>query len=375
MTPELRSRIPILEHAIPMNNCSQAPQTDATRAAAAGYLESWNRDGMDWERWMGEVIAARAEFARLINAEPDEVAAVTSVSHATAVVASAMDFTDVRNGVVASGAEFPGVGHVWMAQERHGARVTWVPLRDGVLTAADYEPLISDQTRIVSAAHAYFLNGAVQDVRAIAQLAHGRGALIYVDAYQSAGIVPIDVRAMEVDFLASGTLKFLMGTPGIAFLYVRRQLIQHLEPTVTGWFGRANPFAFGPMTLDWSPTASRFEEGTPSVFSAYVSRAGMGMLRDVGMEAVVAHGRALSAHLEREGERLGLTVHGRGAPAGRTTTTGFVVPDAHGMEARLRRRGIIASARGPVLRLAPHFYSTIDDVDRALFALRQEVDS
>jgi selenocysteine lyase/cysteine desulfurase len=101
----------------------------------------------------------------------------------------------------------------------------------------------------------------------------------------------------------------------------------------------------------------------------------MGMLRDVGMEAVVAHGRALSAHLEREGERLGLTVHGRGAPAGRTTTTGFVVPDAHGMEARLRRRGIIASARGPVLRLAPHFYSTIDDVDRALFALRQEVDS
>jgi selenocysteine lyase/cysteine desulfurase len=369
----LRARIPILEHAIPMNNCSQAPQTDATLAAAHEYLESWNRDGMDWERWIGEVFAARAEFAGLINADPEEIATVTSVSHATAVIASAMDFTDARNGVVASGAEFPGVGHVWMAQERHGARVTWVPLRDGVLTPADYEPYIDDQTRIVSAAHAYFLNGTLQDVRGIAQLAHGRGALVYVDAYQSAGIVPIDVRAMEVDFLSSGTLKFLMGTPGIAFLYVRRQLIEQLEPTVTGWFGRANPFAFGPMQLDWSPTASRFEEGTPAIFSAYVSRAGLRLLREVGMDAIGRHGRELSAHLEREGARLGLTIHGLPAPHGRTTTTGFVVPDAHAVEARLKARGIIASARGPVVRLAPHFYSTVDDVDRALHALRQEV--
>jgi selenocysteine lyase/cysteine desulfurase len=355
-----------------MNNCSQAPQTDATQAAAAEYLESWNRDGMDWERWIGEVNAAKVEFAGLINADPGEIAAVHSVSHATAVIASALDFTDVRNGVVASGAEFPGVGHVWLAQARHGATVRWVPLRNGVLTYSDYEPFIDDQTRIVSAAHAYFLNGTLQDVRAIADLAHGRGALLYVDAYQSAGIVPIDVRAMEVDFLSTGTLKVLMGTPGIAFLYVRRQLIEQLEPTVTGWFGRANPFAFGPMQLDWSSTASRFEEGTPSVFSAYVSRAGMRLLREVGMDAIASHGRALSAHLEREGARLGLTIHGREAPAGRTTTTGFVVPDAHAVEARLRARGIIASARGPVLRLAPHFYSTVEDVDRALHALLQE---
>lgn len=356
-----------------MNNCSQAPQTDATLAAARAYLDNWNSVGMDWERWMGEVVAARAAFASLINADIEEVAAVTSVSQATAVVASAMDFTEVRNGVVASGMEFPGVGHVWQAQERHGARVKWVPVHDGVLSPADYDPFVDDRTRIVSAAHAWFLNGRLQDVRGIARLAHGRGALLYVDAYQSAGIVPIDVRAMEVDFLSSGTLKFLMGTPGIAFLYVRRELIERLEPTVTGWFGRANPFAFGPIELDWSPTATRFEQGTPAIFSAYVSHAGLRLLLDVGMDHVAAHGQSLRAHLEREGERLGLTIHGRGAPHGGTSSVGFVVPDSHAVEGRLRARGIIASARGPVVRLAPHFYSTLDDVDRALHALRAEV--
>jgi len=368
----IRSGIPLLQHAIPMNNCSQAPLTIATRAAAESFLSSWDERGMDWESWMAEVAAARTEFAGLINASPDEVAAVTSVSHATAVVASSLDFRTGRNGVVCSGAEFPTVGHIWLAQRELGADIQWVPTRDGVLTPDDYEPFVTDRTRIVSAAHAYFLNGTLQDIRAIARLAHGRGALIYVDAYQSTGVVPVDVKAMEVDILASGTLKFLMGTPGIAFLYVRKELIRQMEPRVTGWFGRENPFAFDPMRLDWSDTATRLEAGTPAIFSAYVSRAGMRLLRDAGLQEVYAHCDLLSRHLDAEGARLGLRIHGRSAPAGRTTSTGFIVGDAHGVEQRLRTRGVIASARGPVVRLAPHFYNTMDDVDRALHALRAE---
>lgn len=368
----IRARIPILRHAIPMNNCSQAPLADVTQAAAAAYLASWNERGMDWARWMEEVVAARREFARLVNADVDEVAAVSSVSHATSVVASALDFGGGRDTIVASGAEFPTVGHVWLAQRGLGAGVRWVTARDGWVPLEGYAAAIDDRTRVVSAAHASYLNGSLQDVAAIARLAHERGALVYVDAYQSAGIVPVDVKAMGVDFLASGTLKFLMGTPGIAFLYVRRDLVERLEPRVTGWFGRADPFAFDATRLDWSATASRFEAGTPSVFSAYVSAAGLRLLHDTGLPAIHEHGRLLREHLEREGARLGLTVHGRGAPWGRTPTTGFVLPDAHGVEERLRGRGIIASARGPVVRLAPHFYSTLEDVDRALHALRAE---
>jgi selenocysteine lyase/cysteine desulfurase len=370
----VRARIPLLRHAIPMNNCSQAPQSDATRVAAESFLASWNEQGMDWTRWMDEVDLSRREFARLIGAPPETVAAVTSVSHATAAIASACDFRSSRNVVLASGAEFPTVGHVWLAHEAAGAVVRWVPVRSGAVELDDYERLIDERTLLVSAAHAYYLNGFVQDVATIARLAHARGALLFVDAYQSLGTAPVDVRALDVDFLASGTLKFLMGTPGIAFLYVRPELIDRLHPRFTGWFGRGNPFAFDARTLDWSPTASRFETGTPAIFSAYVSRAGMAMLQDVGMESVGAWNGVLSHRLVEEGLARGLRLHGPGTALGKTPTTAFVVPgDSHDVEQRLRQRGVIASARGQVIRLAPHFYSSIEDVDRALDALAAEV--
>jgi selenocysteine lyase/cysteine desulfurase len=137
-----RAGIPLLASVIPMNGCSQAPQTDRTRAAAERYLESWNRRGMDWEEWMAEVNLARTAFARLINASPDEIAVFASVSDATSALASALEFAGHRRRIVVSEAEFPTIGHVWLAQQRRGARVSWVPLRDGRCDAADYDPLI-----------------------------------------------------------------------------------------------------------------------------------------------------------------------------------------------------------------------------------------
>jgi selenocysteine lyase/cysteine desulfurase len=366
----IRAGIPILAHAIPMNNCSQAPLAEATRSAAEAFLESWNSRGMDWDRWIDEVARARGEFARLINASPDEVAAVTSVSHATSVIASALTYADNRRAIVVSEAEFPTVGHVWLAQERAGASVRWVPVRDGAVELEDYARLVDEQSVLVSATHAFYLNGLVQDVAAIARLAHERGALVYVDAYQSAGVVPIDVKAMDVDFLAAGTLKYLMGTSGLAFLYVRPDLIERLHPTVTGWFGRENPFAFDATRLDWSSTAARLEAGTPAVFSAYVSRAGMELLRTVGNAAVAEWCEALSRRLVEGGLNRGLTVHGPGTSRPKAPTTAFVTGrNSAAVESRLREVGVIASARGPVIRLAPHFYSTIGDVDRALDAV------
>lgn len=370
----LRRGIPLLRHAIPMNNCSQAPLCEATRRAADAFLASWDSRGMDWDHWMEEVAHARATFAQLINAQADEIAAVTSLSHAAAVVAGAMNFRGARRRVVTSEAEFPTVGHVWLAHERAGADVRWVPVRGGATEPADYAQLIDDDTALVSVTHGYFLNGFRQDVAAVARAAHARGALVFVDAYQTVGTGLIDVRAMDVDFLAAGTLKYAMGTPGMAFLYVRRELISRLEPTVTGWFGRANPFAFDPRTLDWSPAATRFEAGTPAIFSAYVSRAGMQLLLDTGLAAIGEWNEVLGRRLADGGRARGLTLHGPGASRPRSPTTAFVVPgDAHAIEQRLRRRGVIASARGPVIRLAPHFYSTLDDCDRALDALVAEL--
>lgn len=365
----LRARIPLLADTIPLNNCSQAPLTDVTRAAADRFLDHWNRQGMDWDAWMAEVEAARRSFAAMINATPDEIAVMSSVSHAASAVATALDFESGRHVVVASGAEFPTVGHVWLAQEKRGARVRWVPVRRGAVALEEYDGEIDERTAIVSAAHAYYQNGALQDVAAIARLARERGALSFIDAYQSVGVVPVDVRAMQVDFLASGALKYLMGTPGIAFLYVRHGIIDRFEPLITGWFGRRDPFAFDTTQLDWSPRAARFDGGTPPLLPAYISRASMDWLAGIGVDAIHEYTQELSRRLVEGAQARGLTVHGAGLAAPKTPSTAIICPDAHGTERALRARGIIASARGPAIRLAPHCYNTLEEIDHALDAL------
>lgn len=365
-----RRQIPLLESFIPLNNCSHAPQTHRTRAAAEAYLDSWNRDGMDWETWMEEVHRAKVEFARLLNASPDEVAVTTSVSAATASLASALDFTGRRNKIVATEAEFPTVGHVWLAHQNYGATVDWVPVRDGLVDPAAYDGVIDERTLIVSACHGYYQNGFKQDLAAIAGQAHAHDAWLYADAYQTLGTCPVDVQALDVDFLSSGTLKYLMGTPGIAFLYVRRALIERLHPAVTGWFGRANPFAFQTQTLDWASTASRFDTGTPPVLSAYVARAGLSIINEIGPANIQAWTTHLAGRLIDGGLARGLTIHGTTDLRRKTPSTAFVCPgDSHTVETRLRARGILASARGPVIRLAPHFYNTLAEMDVALDAL------
>ena len=368
-----RAQIPLLTSLIPMNNCSQAPQTSATHAAAERYLDSWNQSGMDWDAWVEEVQLAKGEFALLINASPDEIAVFSSVSEATSAVASTIEFAGDRRKVVVTEAEFPTIGHVWLAQERRGARVDWVPVRNGIIAADAYDSVIDEHTAIVSACHGYYLNGFMQDLAHLCERAHGRGALLYVDAYQTLGSVPVDVGAIGVDFLAAGNLKYLMGIPGVAFLYVRRELIERLHPLMTGWFGRANPFAFEVRQLDWSTTASRFDSGTPPVINAYIARAGMAIINEIGVVDIRRWLEVLGQRLIDGGRERGLTLHGTSDMSRKTASTAFVVDDSHSVELLMRRRGIIPSARGPVIRLAPHFYNTVADVDTALDVLASVV--
>jgi selenocysteine lyase/cysteine desulfurase len=367
---EIRRSIPSLERFVHMNNCSQAPQMDLTRAAAERYLASWLRDGMDWDRWMEEVEAARASFAGLINADPDDVAICTSVSQATSSVASALEYGGSRRAIVVTEAEFPTVAQVWVRQEARGARLRWVPAPDGVVSPDGYEEAVNEDTLLVSACHGSYQSGFKQDLGAVVARAREVGALVYVDAYQTLGTGAVDVRALDLDFLASGTLKFLMGIPGIAFLYVKPSVAETLEPAVTGWFGRRDPFAFDPRDRSWAPGGRRFDTGTPPVLEAYVARAALDLLQDLGMEAIGDWTRELSRALIEGGRARKLDVLGPHLPEQKAPTTAFRVPvDAHEVERRMRERGVIASARGPAIRLAPHFYSTLGDVELALDVL------
>jgi selenocysteine lyase/cysteine desulfurase len=365
-----RAGIPVLAGTISLANCSHAPQTDQAREAMSDYLDSWGKDIMDWDAWMEQVTHAKAEFAALIHATPEEVAMLPSVTAAAGAVASALNHRGRRNRVVLSQAEFPTVGHVWLARERHGADVRWIPVRDGQVAEEEYAALLDDRTQLVCACHAYYQNGSKQDVGAIARQAHDNGALIFVDAYQTLGLHCVDVRAMDVDFLTSGAHKYLMGVPGIAFLYVKKELIDCLEPAMTGWFGREDIFAFDPQRLDWAPTANRFEMATPPVANAYVARAGMSLIRGLGPQAIQEWTDSLSARLIDGGLARGLEIFGPTDVQRKTSTTAFICPDGSDViEKKLRQLGIQAAARGRVIRLAPHYYNSIEDIETALDAL------
>ncbi len=367
----VRRQIPQLANQIPMNACSQSPQSDRARRAADAYLDSWRTEGMDWEAWLTEVEAARASFARLIGGVPEDVAVAGSVSQATASVATGLDFSGRRHRIVVSAAEFPTVSQVWLAQNRLGAEVRRVEADGESIPLDRYAEAIDQSTLLVSAARAWFRNGWKQDTQAIAQLAHRHDALLFVDAYQALGTESFDAPSSGADFVASGNLKFLMGIPGIAFLWVRPGLAPLLHPAVTGWFGRKDPFAFDPERLDWADGARRLDLGTPPILEAYVARAGMDWLQEIGLSDVQAWTGELRRRLVEGGTERGLSVLAPEGGSDATPTTAFAVQDAHAVEQALRTRGVIASARGPAIRLAPHFYSTLDDVDQAIEALAE----
>src|SRR5579859_3398278 len=220
----LRARFPILQNKTYLYNCSQGALSDDVEGSMRAYTESWRTSSDPWGEWVLVYEALRTEFARFINADPDEVAMVTSASCGINPIANALCF-DSRNRVVMSEYEFPTMGHIWLAQGPRGANVEFL---EGIETEA-YERAIDERTRIVPLTQVSFVNGRRSDAAAITRIAHDRGALVFLDGYQDCGTRPMDVRALDVDFFVTGALKYLLGPAGIAFLYVRRSLIESLN--------------------------------------------------------------------------------------------------------------------------------------------------
>src|ERR1700733_5147928 len=284
---ELRSRFPILPQITYLYNCSQGALCDAVEAGMEKYAASWRTSAAPWDEWMESYEALRRDFARFINARPDEVAIVTSASAGINPIANALQF-DGRNKVVMSEYEFPTMGQIWLAQRPRGAEIQFLEGVNETIPIERYESAIDKRTRIVPLTHVSFVNGFRSDVAAIAKLAHAQGALLFLDGYQDCGTRPIDVKALDVDFFVTGTLKYLLGPPGLGFLYVRRELIETLTPTMTSWMAQRDPFTFNPRYLDPSPNARRFEGGSPSVPNIYLPRPAIDMLAGIGMDNVAA---------------------------------------------------------------------------------------
>jgi len=359
----LRDRFPIFEKKTYFNSCSQGALSIDVQQAYAQYMQDWDEKGSPWESWVERSETARQAFAGLINADPNEVADCTSVSAGVSALASALDFSGERNKIVVSDFEFPTIAHIWHAQARRGARVAHVPAAGNVIPLERFAEAIDERTKLVSITHVCFRNGSRLDVPAIVELAHRKGALVLLDAYQTLGTLPVDVKALKVDFLAGGVLKYLLASAGLAFIYIRKDLVPDLYPTTMGWFSQADIFAMDIYANTPSPTARRFESGTPPVPSIYAGVAGMKLIQSVGLEKIRAAIGEITGALKEGAMRRGFNL---ASPADPDKHGALITLRSHKVDLlvkRLEAEGIITSSRDNNLRVSPHFYNNQRDVD------------
>jgi selenocysteine lyase/cysteine desulfurase len=367
----IRHRFPIFKERVYINSCSQGALSDAVRASYEQYLDDWDEKGAPWEYWVERQEAARAVFAGLVNAEPDEVAVTTSLSAGVSALASGLRFTQ-RSKVVLTDWEFPTIGQIWHAQEARGARVAHVKAaKDGTIPVDHFERAIDDDTLLVSITHVCYRNGAMIDVPKVVELAHERGALVLLDAFQSIGSLPVDVRELGVDFLGAGVLKYLLGSAGLGFFYCRRELVERVRPTQTGWFADENIFAMD--HTDYSPahTAARFQSGTPPVPSIYAGIAGMQLMQEVGIAETREHVLALNARLIEGLDELRAKLATPRRPKRRGALVCVKSTDAKALVVALGREGIVTSERDGNLRISAHCYNSVEDVDAVLAVLQR----
>jgi selenocysteine lyase/cysteine desulfurase len=368
---QLRAQFPVFREKRYMNTCSQGALSQAVRSGIENLLESWDRYGSPWDTWTEYYEHARTVFAGMIGAKPCEVAVLTSVSQGINAVASALEF-QTRPKVVMGEFEFPTMGHIWLAQQRRGAQVQFVAAEGNRIPAGAYESAIDDRTAIVPVTGVCFMNGARSDVGAAVQAAHACGALVMLDDYQDCGTRPVDVKALDVDFYLAGTLKYLLGPSGLAFLYVREELIPRLQPATSGWFAQSNPFAFDVRLFDPAKDARRFESGTPPIPNIYTAVPGLELIKNTGMSEVAAHVNRLSRALMEGARGLGVACKTPDDTVGPLLV--LQSKDAARVVALLAKENIVASSRLDGVRISMHLYNTIDDVRAVLEAVEKTLD-
>lgn len=363
-----RSEFPIFRDRIYLNTCSLGALGDRTRRKLAEFLDLWQARGASawydvWWQALGEL---RARYGRVVGAAPEEIALAPSASVAIAAVAESLDYSR-RNKVVVTSLDFPTVAYQWLAKAPRGIEVTVVESPDRISVPVEaIARAVDDRTALVATSHVYFTSGAIQDIRAVAQAAHARGALCLIDAYQSVGQVPVDAPAAGVDFLLAGGLKWLLGGPGIVFLYVRSELVRRLAPAVAGWFGHRDQFAFDPRALAFHDDARRFELGTPSLAAVYAQLGGLEYIEEIGVPAIRRVTADLTEDLVARARTLGLRPAVAPRADDRSAIVMLPVGDPPAAVRHLADGGIIADARPGHVRLSPFFYNVQDDHVSAL---------
>ncbi len=365
-----RDEFPILSRCTYMvsNSLGAMPRTVPERLAE--YTEAWATHGVRaWAKgWWEMPLAVGDAVAPLLGAAPGEVAMAPTVTLAQAAILSAMDFRGGRDTVVMTALDFPSVRYALeQLAPKLGARVVVVPSEDGVGIAQDrLHGAIDERTALVAVSHVLFRSAYIIDADALCAHAHRMGAVVSLDAYHSVGVIPVDVKASGVDFLTGGVLKWLCGGPGGCFVYASPAARERFAPALTGWQAHQRPFAFE-ESMAYAPGIARWLGGTPVVPALYAALDGPRLVREAGIDRVRARSVRQTERLIALADARGYRVHAPRDVARRGGTVAFDVP--HGAEvaqALLARDVVIDYRPGAGIRVAPHFYSTDDEVERVV---------
>jgi kynureninase len=358
-----RDEFPILARKTYLNSCSLGALSRRAVERVQEFQGEWHAYGASawYERWLGRLEELRQHVAALLNAGPREMALAPSVSGALTVIGSTLDH-EGRPDVVVADLDFPTLAYQWMA--RPGVNVVHVPSDDGAtIDVQRFADAVSERTALVATSHVFFTTGAIQDLKALADIAHRAGALLLVDAYQSAGQVPIDVGESDVDVLITGPLKWLLGGPGLAYLYVRESLLGWLRPTVAGWFAHRDPFAFDIEHLVLRDDARRYEQGTPALPTVHAALGGQSIIDEIGVDAIRERNRSLTDRLIGLAHEHGFDMRIAPRPEDRSAIVMVAADDPHAAVAHLADRDIIVDARPGYVRISPHFYNTEAEIE------------
>jgi kynureninase len=365
-----RGEFPILSRTTYMISNSLGAMPRQTARNLAEYAEVWATRGVrGWEdRWWEMPLEVGNKIARIVGAPAGSVSMHENVTTAHLVALSSLRPTGGRRRIVCSAMDFPSMIHLYRAQQAAGFELTIVPAEDDLSIGTErLLAAIDETTTVVAFSHVLFRTAYIMDAAAIAERAAAVGAAVILDTYQSAGIVPIDLAALGVDFAVGGCLKWLCGGPGNAFLYTRPDRLRAAKPTLTGWLSREHPFAFDIEDAEVRGDAMRMMNGTPTIPAYYAALAGLDIIHEVGLDRIRRASMQMTARLLSLVDRCGFRSAASRDPQRLAGTVAVDVPDALRVARTLKARNFMVDYRPPVgVRLSPHFYNTMDEIDAVM---------
>lgn len=358
-----RKEFPVTKSAIYLDHAGVAPVPLRAKSAVDEFLgEACEKAFINYESWMGRVEEVRVSSAGLVGASPEEIAFVKNTSHGISIVAGGLDWREGDNVIVFE-KEFPSNIYPWLDLERKGVKVNFIPFGDGIIRVKDIEGLMDSRTRLVTMSSVQSVNGFMIDLPELGELCRRKGVLLFVDAIQSLGAVPMNVRECNVDFLSADGHKWLLAPEGAGIFYCRKELCRDLNPNLIGWKSVAKDSEFENIDFTLKDNALRFEEGSQNVMGIYALGASLDLLLEIGIDRICERVHELGEMIMDEAEKRGYDVktpRSRHARGGIVSFSGDFDPAE--LRERLRALNLIVNYRGGALRVAPHFYNTQEEI-------------